>query len=145
MQWDVHGIAAGDYDRDGRIDLVVSMGGGNGTNPQPPRLLHNTGDGFEDRTEAGGIADLGARGRSVRWLDIDLDGDLDLLQINARQIPGETGPRNILFENDGDGTFTYRPSPAFEQFEGERILVTDLNGDRVPDLVTFTPLIRRSV
>lgn len=140
MQWDVHGIAAGDYDRDGRIDLVVSMGGGNGTNPQPPRLLWNTGDGFEDRTEVAGIADLGARGRSVRWLDIDLDGDLDLLQINARQIPGETGPRNILFENDGDGTFTYRPSPAFEQFEGERLLVTDLDGDRIPDLVTFTPL-----
>lgn len=140
MQGDVHGIAAGDYDRDGLIDLVVSMGGGNGSNPQPPRLLHNTGNGFEDRTESAGIADLGARGRSVRWMDIDLDGDLDLLQINARQIPGETGPRNILFENDGDGTFTYRSSPAFEKFEGERLLVTDLNGDRVPDLVTFTPL-----
>ena len=140
MQWDVHGIAAGDYDRDGLIDLVVSMGGGNGTDPQPPRLLRNTGEGFEDLTEKAGISEMGARGRSVRWLDIDLDGDLDLLQINARQLPGEKGPRNILFANNGDGTFTYRPSPAFEQFEAERVLVTDLNRDRVPDLVTFTPL-----
>ena len=140
MGGDVHGIAAGDYDRDGRIDLVVSMGGGNGTNPQPPRLLRNTGDGFEDRTEAAGIANMGARGRSVRWLDIDLDGDLDLLQINARQLPGETGPRNILFENEGDGTFLYRSSPDFEQFEAERVLVTELNRDGTPDLVTFTPL-----
>ena len=140
MGGDVHGIAAGDYDRDGRVDLVVSVGGGNGTNPQPPRLLRNTGEGFEDLTEAAGIAGMGARGRSVRWIDPDLDGDLDLLQINARQLPGESGPRNILFENLGDGTFKYRPSPAFEPVEAERVLVTDLNGDRIPDLVTFTPL-----
>lgn len=140
MGGDVHGIAAGDYDRDGLVDLVVSVGGGNGTNPQPPRLLRNTGDGFEDLTEAAGIAGMGARGRSVRWIDPDLDGDLDLLQINARQLPGESGPRNIVFENLGDGTFKYRPSPAFEAVEAERVLVTDLNQDRIPDLVTFTPL-----
>lgn len=140
MKWDVHGIAAGDYDDDGWIDLVVSMGGGNGSNPQPPRLLHNTGSGFEDRTEAAGISQMGARGRSVRWIDPDRDGDLDLLQINARQIPGEKGPRNILFKNLGDGSFEYVPSPEFEVFEAERVLVTDLNGDQIPDLVTFTPL-----
>jgi hypothetical protein len=140
MQGDVHGIAAGDYDNDGRTDLVVAVGGGNGTNPQPPRLLYNTGNGFVDRTEAAGIANMGARGRSVRWIDPDLDGDLDLLQINARQLPGESGPRNILFENQGDGTFRYRPSPTIEPVEAERVLVTDINGDRIADLVTFTPL-----
>lgn len=140
MRWDVHGIAAGDYDNDGRVDLAVSMGGGNGTNPSPPRLLRNTGDGFTDMTEAAGISQMGARGRSVRWIDPDLDGDLDLLQINARQLPGEKGPRNIMFENVGDGQFVYRPSPAIEPIEAERVLVTDLNGDRIADLITFTPL-----
>ncbi|MGB5511309.1 MAG: CRTAC1 family protein [Woeseiaceae bacterium] len=140
MHRDVHGIAAGDYDRDGLVDLIVSMGGGNGTTPQPPRLLRNTGGGFEDVTVAAGIADLGARGRSVRWIDLDSDGDLDLLEIVAQQLATETGPRNILFENLGDGTFKYRESPVFEDIEAERVLITDIDNDHIPDLVTFTPL-----
>lgn len=140
MQWDVHGIAAGDFDRDGRVDLAVAMGGGNGTKPQPPRLLRNTDNGFVDVTEEAGIANMGARGRSVRWLDMDLDGDLDLLELNAQQLPGESGPRNILFENKGNGHFIYRSSPLFENVEAERLLITDLNGDSIPDLITFPPL-----
>lgn len=140
MKGDVHGIAAGDYDQDGLVDLVFSLGGGNGTKPQPPRLLKNTGDGFRDVTVEAGISELGARGRSVRWIDLDTDGDLDLLEIVARQLATETGPRNILFENLGDGTFTYRESPEFEGVEAERVLITDIDGDDVPDLVTFAPL-----
>jgi len=140
MRGDVHGIAAGDYDRDGLVDLVVSLGGGNGANPHPPRLLRNTGGGFEDVTDSAGIADLGARGRSVRWIDLDTDGDLDLLEIVAEPLATESGPRNILFENLGDGTFHYRESPGFEDIEAERVLITDIDTDSVPDLVTFTPL-----
>ena len=140
MRGDVHGIAAGDYDLDGWIDLLVSVGGGNGADPRPPRLLHNRGGHFEDVTEAAGISEMGARGRSVRWIDLDTDGDLDLLQINARQLPAETGPRNILFENLGHGRFVYRKSPGFENLEAERVLVTDIDNDHVPDLVTFEPL-----
>ena len=137
---DTHGIAAGDYDADGLVDLVVSVGGGNGMNPRPPRMLRNTGTGFEDVTEGSGIENLGARGRSVRWIDLDTDGDLDLLSINAQQLPGETGPRNILFEHTGGGTFVYRDSGGFEDLEAERVLITDFNNDHVPDLVTFEPL-----
>lgn len=137
---DTHGIAAGDYDADGLVDLIVSVGGGNGTNPRPPRILHNTGNGFEDITKESGIAALGARGRSVRWIDLDTDGDLDLLSINAQQLATETGPRNILFENIGNGKFIYRDSGGFEKLEAERVLITDFDGDHVPDLITFEPL-----
>ena len=137
---DTHGIAAGDYDADGLVDLIVSVGGGNGTNPRPPRMLRNTGSGFEDVTEGSGIENLGARGRSVRWIDLDADGDLDLLSINARQLPGETTPRNILFENRGESGFVYRDSGEFEDLEAERVLITDFNNDHIPDLVTFEPL-----
>ncbi|MEM1012613.1 MAG: FG-GAP-like repeat-containing protein [Planctomycetota bacterium] len=136
---DVHGLAAGDYDRDGDVDLLVSLGGGNGTNPKPPRLLRNDGGTFTNVTNEVGIAGMGSRGRSVRWLDADNDGDLDLLQINAKPAANETGPRHILFENLGDGTFEYAESPAIEQLEADKILVTDFNSDGVSDLVVFTP------
>lgn len=137
---DVHGAAPGDYDNDGDVDLIVSVGGGNGTTPRPPRLFRNDNGQFTDVTEGSGIEGLGARGRSVRWIDMDLDGDLDLLHIVARQIPGETGPRNTIFENLGEGKFKFRESPGVQQIEAERVLVTDFDNDNISDLILFEPL-----
>jgi hypothetical protein len=137
---DVHGIAAGDYDLDGDNDVLVSLGGGNGSTPQPPHLKQNNQGQFTNVTEEAGISKLGARGRSVRWIDIDRDGDLDMIQITAVQVVENTGPRNIVFENIGNGKFTYRPSPVFEKMEAERVLITNFNNDQYPDLITFTPL-----
>ncbi|UXX77857.1 CRTAC1 family protein [Reichenbachiella carrageenanivorans] len=136
-QWDVHGTAAGDYDGDGDLDIVIAQGGGNGNDPQPPHLLRNDNGVFTRVSEEVGITD-GARGRSVRWIDMDLDGDLDFLMINAQGISGETGPKNFVYQNMGDGTFQYQPSPKIEQAEGERLVVTDLNNDRIDDLILYT-------
>ena len=137
---DVHGAAPGDYDNDGDVDLIISVGGGNGTTPRPPRLFRNDNGQFTDVTEGSGIEGLGARGRSVRWIDMDLDGDLDLLHIVARQIPGETGPRNTIFENLGEGKFKFRDSPGVQEIEAERVLVTDFDNDNISDLILFEPL-----
>lgn len=137
---DVHGIAPGDFDQDGDNDVLVSLGGGNGAKPRPPLLLRNDDGKFVDIAVEAGISELGARGRTVRWVDMDLDGDLDFLQINARQVIGEDKPRNILFENIGDGKFEYHESGAFEKTEAERVLLTDIDGDSVSDLITFSPL-----
>ena len=137
---DVHGSAPADYDNDGDVDIIISVGGGNGTMPAPPRLLRNDGGVFNDVTIGSGLENLGARGRSVRWIDMDLDGDLDLLHVVARQIPGETGPRNTVFENIGAGKFVFRESPGIQEIEAERVLVTDFNNDHISDLVLFEPL-----
>ncbi|GEA13543.1 CRTAC1 family protein [Alteromonas sp. KUL49] len=135
---DLHGISAGDYDGDGDNDVLLSLGGGNGLTPQPQRLLRNDDGSFTDVTQEAGIGDLGARGRSVRWVDIDNDGDLDFMQVNAAKMVKESQPRNILFENNGNGTFRYVPSPAFEDIEAERVLITDFNNDHVLDIIAFT-------
>ena len=136
---DLHGMAAGDYDKDGDLDLLISLGGGNGTTPQPQRLLRNDSGNFVDVTKEAGLSEMGARGRAVRWIDLDNDGDLDFLQINAAQMVNEEIPRNILFENNGDGTFTYRKSEAFENIDAERVLISDFNNDHILDLVTYSP------
>lgn len=137
---DLHGLAAGDYDLDGDLDIVYLLGGGNGQKPQPPRLLRNENGEFSDVTQDVGISGMGARGRSPRWIDLNSDGYLDLLLINAAQVIGEGGPRNIIFENQKDGSFLYRSSPQIEQLDAERALITDFNGDHIPDLVAFSPL-----
>ncbi|MCL1065629.1 CRTAC1 family protein [Shewanella olleyana] len=136
-QADVHGISAGDYNQNGEVDVIITLGGGNGTSPQPPRLFKQHQGQFIDVTAESGLANMGARGRSARWLDVDNDGDLDLIQINAEKMVNENVPRNLLFINQGNGQFVYHSSPLFEDIDAEKVLVTQLNDDQYPDLITF--------
>jgi len=135
---DSHGVATGDYDQDGDNDILVALGGGNGSNPKPPILLRNDAGNFVDATIDAGISHMGARGRTARWVDLENDGDLDLIQINAEQMNGEVGPRNLIFKNIGQGKFIYQPSTAFEHIDAEKVFITDFNGDQIPDLIAFS-------
>jgi tetratricopeptide (TPR) repeat protein len=86
------GAVAGDYDNDGRPDLLVLRSGG-------VYLLHQKNDGkFEDVTSAAKIPD-GLRCRSAAFVDADHDGDLDIV------IAGSGAPSRLL-RNNGNGTFT---------------------------------------
>src|SRR5262245_16711778 len=98
------GVAAGDYDRNGWLDLYVTSFG----QPVGPpavgkhRLYRNNGNGtFTEVATVSGVASTGATdGMGPAFGDYDLDGDLDLF------IPGWLGGGNRLFRNNGDGTFT---------------------------------------
>jgi hypothetical protein len=115
------GVAVGDYDRDGFDDLFVANWGCD-------RLLHNRCDGtFEDATARAGVADDGWS-TSAAFGDYDGDGDLDLyvcryFKHDAQKPPNDGRPcpyldllvpcgpqwlpaeRDLLWRNDGDGTF----------------------------------------
>jgi hypothetical protein len=117
------GVACGDYDNDGLVDVFVSALG-------PNRLFHNEGNGkFRDVTNEAGVAgEAGAWASSTGWFDYDRDGDLDLFVCNYLQWSREydeaqnfqlTGggraygrPQNFegtlpyLYRNEGDGKFT---------------------------------------
>src|SRR3954453_13303944 len=91
------GVAALDYDNDGFQDLYFV----NGKPDAPNALYHNNHDGtFTDVTATSGVAAVGGRTykTGVAVGDVDNDGFLDLY-VTA------VGP-NILFRNNGDGTFT---------------------------------------
>lgn len=136
---DLHGSAAGDYDNDGDLDIINTLGGGNGTNPQPPVFYKNENGSFVRSDASVGITS-GARGRSPRWVDMDLDGDLDLILINAAGINGNSGAQHIFYRNKGDGTFETINVDGIENAAGERVLVTDLNNDFIDDLIVFSPV-----
>jgi len=136
---DFHGTAAGDYDNDGDLDIVNSIGGGNGLAPKPPFLLRNDEGKFNSVAEELGIVS-GARGRSVRWIDLDLDGDLDLIAINAEGMNSKDSIQHLFYENLGNGRFETKRSANIEHAKGERVLVTDINNDQIDDLILYTPL-----
>ena len=89
------GVAAGDYDNDGLVDLYVVRGtiGAN-------LLFHNRGDGsFEEVGGSAGVAIENRQGAGPAFADVDGDGNLDLI-VNATL---NTTPH--LFRNRGDGSF----------------------------------------
>lgn len=144
------GVAAGDFDGDGRVDLYV-------TNLGPNRLWRNVGGGrFEDATEAAGADD-------PRWsvpaafFDYDGDGMLDLFVANYVDFnlgshtlctfgsgePDYCSPKTYraepdrLFRNVGDGRFeqtTDRTRLAAEFGNGLGAVPADLDLDGRLDL-----------
>jgi enediyne biosynthesis protein E4 len=96
------GIAAGDIDNDGLIDLYFVANQGEN------RMYRNLGGfRFEDITEKAGLASPGAWKTGVVMTDLDGDGDLDIYLSRLGDYKGITG-RNELYINNGDGTFTER-------------------------------------
>jgi hypothetical protein len=145
------GVAVGDYDNDGRIDLFVT--GLNGD-----RLYRNRGDGtFEDVTKPMGLTDVGF-GSSAAFLDYDRDGYLDLFVGRYVQWSPKTdvncslddihriyctpelyqGQSNRLYRNLGGRRFqdVTRPSGIYHP-EGKTlgVAIVDFNQDGWPDLV----------
>ena len=121
------GAAWVDYDRDGRLDLVVAnyvqwtpdgdlyctMDGKSKSYCTPEsykgvsvRLWHNRGDGtFEDATKKAGLFDMSSKSLGIAILDVNQDGWPDLA------ISNDTQP-NKLYLNNGNGTFTEKGVPA---------------------------------
>lgn len=135
---DLHGTAMGDYDNDGDLDLVVTQGGGNGTDPSKANFYTNS-DGTLVLTTGDVAIDKGGRGRGAKFSDMDLDGDLDLMLINETSLNGEK-PQHFFYENMGDGKFQRKRVQGIENQHPSRALITDINNDHIDDIILYGPL-----
>jgi hypothetical protein len=122
------GVAWGDYNKDGALDLYIARAG-------QDLLYRNNGNGtFTEVAPAAGIRET-ATGQAAVWGDYDGDGDVDLFVANV------DGP-NFLYRNNGDGTFTEVGSMAGVAGDGKTpsraAAWKDLNGDGHPDLFVVT-------
>ena len=152
------GVCAGDYDNDGYTDLFVTYWGGN-------HLYRNvSGKRFEDVTQKAHLTQDRVRyNTGCAFIDIDNDGKLDLFVSNYLKFDPATTPqpganpycfyrgiavncgprglpfdRNILYTNNGDGTFTdVSAESGIAAPVGHyalSVLTGDFNEDGLPDI-----------
>ncbi len=145
------GVATGDYDNDGNMDLLVTNLGGN-------TLYRNNGDGtFTDVTAKSGVAGSGWC-TGACFVDYDRDGRLDLIvtryvewDFSSNVYCGlhRPGYRNychpdqfkpishLVYHNNGDGTFTDVSKPSGVSAvlgKGLGIAINDFDQDGWPDI-----------
>ncbi|MGJ8639555.1 MAG: CRTAC1 family protein [Opitutaceae bacterium] len=134
---DLHGVTVGDYDQDGLLEMVISRGGGSGKNARNS-MMYKVG---KDRsfTRLPDFPDPLAmmRGRTVKFLDGDHDGDLDLLNFAFPGKEKNGASENYIYMNDGEGLLLEHTSlpPSFR--DGQKILITDFNSDTHTDLIMY--------
>jgi enediyne biosynthesis protein E4 len=152
------GVCAGDYDNDGYTDLFVTYWGQN-------RLYRNVGGKrFEDVTARAHLKQDRIRyNTGCAFIDIDGDGKLDLFVANYLRFDPATTPqpganpycfyrgiavncgprglpfdRNILYRNNGDGTFSdISDESGIAAPQGHyslSVLTGDFNEDGLPDI-----------
>ena len=138
------GVAIGDYNHDGTMDVFKTNFAGDTST----LYMNAAGKSCEDRTFASGV------GRNTRWLgwgvsfvDLDLDGWLDLFLVNGHvypeveQLKTEAGyrQRKVVYHNQGNGRFddvTERLGPPVTVSKaGRGAAFADLDNDGDTDIV----------
>lgn len=94
-------VAPGDYNGDGKIDLLLT--GIDGPGSTVFNLYGGSSDGFIEIPSPGGFQ--GVYHGSTNWGDFDQDGDLDILVTGGSY----QGYQSKIFENLGDGDFELLP------------------------------------
>ena len=136
---DVHGITAGQLRLGGRqtLDLLVTLGGSNGESPSAPSMLKvMKNKHLKEESKKMGVGSRSMRGRSPRLIDLNKDGKLDLVFVNYAQT-GNKGSRQVVYRNMGGGRMKMLRQTAFEYADAENALVGDVDGDGIPDLITW--------
>ena len=117
-------VSIGDVDGDGDLDIVLAKGR---HWPLVDRVLLGDGAGhFAPGYDLGPTAD---RSYSGRLVDLDRDGDLDVVITNDAPDP------KLVYMNDGKGRFHVGTTFGRPEWETRNATVVDVDGDGLPDIV----------
>ena len=144
------GVSMVDINGDGFLDIYINVAGSAKFGDMHNLLYINNGnETFKESAEKYGIADT-RQTMNASFFDYDKDGDLDLFlitnpanemvtgvnTIRERMINGESAGTDILYRNNGNGSFTNVSKEAGILVEGYSLgaAISDVNGDEWPDI-----------
>ncbi len=132
---DHHGNSWADFDNDGDLDVYINDGlvSNEEFHPDNNDLWVNQEGIMENLAEELSVNQPSARGRTSLWFDYNLDGLLDLIQLNAQKSP--TNSPSTLFKQTVNGFKNVNESVKFEIPSADLAQVTDLYGDGKLDLI----------
>lgn len=126
-------IAADDVDGDGDVDLLLALppvANQAGSTPVPVRLYLNNGAGVFTFAPGSGLPT--SDGAAIATLDLDLDGDRDVIFTTSSTITA------VL--NDGTGVFAVLTTLPYSALGGGNLRVGDFDGNGLPDFLAWPSL-----
>jgi len=118
----------GDVDGDGDIDIIIT--GQNSSGNPVSKIYLNNGSGIYTQQSPSPFTNLQLG--AARLIDIDNDGDLDLL------LCGENSSGQAiteLYSNNGSGLFTSNTSSTIDSFTNSDIAIGDIDNDGDDDFI----------
>ena len=125
------GVALFDYDRDGDLDIYVTNGPSSANSLYSNQWIESGSVTFVDVATEAGVEAFDQDSSGVCFGDLDNDGDHDLYVLGTNEL-------NLLFENQGDGTFhdiSAASGAASVIRNPTGCSMADVNGDGLLDIV----------
>lgn len=134
---DMHGISVEDFNADGKLEVIIARGGGSGSNARNSVIFQ-----IDKQRNISQLADFDEplafmRGRTVKFVDLDKDGDSDLINFAFPSQDKKGESENYLYENQQGKTYTLNSTLPPTSRDGQKLLLTDFNNDGYVDIFMY--------